>query len=571
MSKKPTLLITPHPNAPLFANGGESAALLFKQLQIELTSQNFTLNEELWHLIRQACLVNLWFFLKFIIGYAAPFDRLNDTLHVEMCNFRQTLIKPGSRGIMILPRGHGKTKVCTEGGAGWESIRNPNQTTCISNAITETAMDFYKTVRGFFDANELLERIFPEHYVSKPKSQERWNEQEFVLPSRTINQREPTLEYGGVTASREGHHYVTHIVDDPIGLAALNSNRGGNAVMTQAKNWFWDSEKTLGVGVKSRVIVVLTRYAVDDVGGSILEETNECFGYPIMDWEPSKTGHWKAYYRKAVEFDEVIWPQEFDLQYFEEMKEKRWWTWITQYQNEPQSSGMAEFSQFHLKDCTLEYEQRERESLWFIAPKDKPEAEEIYLGNCDLIVVGDPAATERNANARTSRSVVLALATNSDGRIFIPWLRAGYVSPSGMFDWFFEVNKKFRGYVRATYLETNGPFKVLVDWGPLRKREREEGISLRLQPFASAGNKDGRIRTQLEPEFIKGMIYSVPDAKTMIREEMIGFPLATKKDILDAMASAVMKSNRPFDEIEIYKREMEDDDFDNRECGAGGY
>lgn len=563
--------LLPHPQAPLF-DDLPTAQKYFQQIISEITSDNFHLTEDLWELTRQASLVSLWFFLKYVAGYAQQFDRLTNHLHVDMCNFRQKLSLPGVRGLMIIPRGYGKTKICTEGGGAWDILRNPEAAIRISNAIVDTARDFMLTSRSIYDSNEFMEWLWPEHYVKHPNSQDRWNSDEFVLPSRKRHRREGTMEYGGVTASAEGHHHTKHIIDDPIGLAALNANRGANSVMEATKNWFWGSDPTLLDSARTGgVICIMTRYAVDDLGGDLLKETKEAYGHPIMDFTPNPDGRWITYYRKAIEYGKAIYPEEWPIEDLQYLAEHKWWTYVTQYQNEPQSSGMSELYEYGFKTFTMEWEQER--NLWFI---DLPGyKKEIYLGDCDVIVVGDPAATERYVTARTSRTAVGVLATHYSGKRFLIWLRADYVEPTKMMDWLFEANRTYAGYRRGTFLEVNGPFKILVDpktgSGILREEERKRGESLSLRGFSVSGDKDARIRSYLQPELEAGNLYVLESFLPTVDEERKAFPMSNKKDVLDMLASAVMLSSRPMSESEIIKRQEMDDEWENRIHGAAGY
>lgn len=576
LSEKPNAVpieILPHKKAPLFQDQA-SAQKIFQQIISEITSENLQLTRELWEFTRQASLVSLWFFLKYIVGYAQQFDLLTDHLHVDMCNFRQRLSTPGARGLMIIPRGFGKTKINTEGGAAWDLLRNPDEAIRISNAIVDTARDFMLTARAVFDQNELVEWLFPEYYVSHSSTQERWNANEFVLPNRTKYNRDPSCTFGGVTASAEGHHHTGHIVDDPIGLASLNAARSCNAVMEQTRHWFWGSETTLlDSARRGRVSVIGTRYAVDDLYGDILKFARKVYGHPIRDFEPNPEGDWIVYYRKAIENGKAIYPEEWPADKLEGLSKKGgdgWWTYVTQYQNEPQSSGMSELYDYGFKPFTMEWEQER--NLWFILCQGQ---KEIYLGDCDVIIVGDPAATERYINARTSRTAIGVLATHCSGKRFLIWLRADYVEPSKMMDWLFEANRTFAGYRRGTFLETNGPFKILVSpktgSGVLRDEEKKRGETLSLRGFNVSGDKDARIRSYLQPELESGNLYVLESYLHLVDEERRSFPMSTKKDILDMLASAVMLSHKPISESDLIKRQELEDEWDNRIHGAAGY
>ena len=559
------LEVSHHPLAPLY-NRGESQ-LLFQHIQAEVTSQNFHLGEEIQELLRQTCYVNLWFFLKYVCGYAGPYDLLNDDLHVDMANYRQSLLQPGARGAMFIPRGHFKSTIVTEGGAAWELVRNPNLRICISNAIADKAQDFLKSVKAIYDSNEFFWWLFPEKMVNE-KSRSEWNNTVLVVPDRTKKYREGSVEYGGIGGAREGHHYDLHIVDDMIGLASLNANRGANAVMEDTRHWFESSEDTLLISpTRSRVIVVGTRYAVDDVYDDIIAESKTNLGYPLKNYEPNPYGKWDVYYRKGIEDDEVIFPENFSLEWYMDLQKNKWWTWATQYMNEPESSGLAEFSDFKLKPCNLDWDENARR--WIIVYNENNEEHRIALSECDVVQAGDPAATERYVSAKTSRSAVGVLATDSELRRFLIFLQVGYVPASTFFDWFFQGVKKFGTLIRSSVLEAQGPFKIM---GPLLKQEEvQRKVSIRLQPFPASGDKDARIRTAWESELKEKRFYVVKCYIDQVWGEMRAFPQGTKKDILDMVALALSKSIRPMTTTELADRQKDDDAWNNRRHNEAGW
>jgi phage terminase large subunit-like protein len=66
-----------------------------------------------------------------------------------------------------------------------------------------------------------------------------------------------------------------------------------------------------------------------------------------------------------------------------------------------------------------------------------------------------------------------------------------------------------------------------------------------LRPFASAGDKDARIRSVLQPELNKGAIYSLPAFAGLVNEELKSFPQSRKKDIVDCLSIAISNRIRP--------------------------
>ena len=397
-----------------------------------------------------------------------------------------------------------------------------------------------------------------------------WNNTVLTFPTqiRGRKYREGNLEYGGVGGASEGHHYDLHIVDDMIGLNALNANRGGNAVMIQTENWFWASEKPLLSSMRTgRVFVVGTRYAVDDVYGSILKECNSVEGFPMKGFKPNPKGKWKAYYRKGIEDGVIVYPEQYTQDGYDDLLRTDRWTYVTQYLNEPSSAGLAELVNYEAKPANVDYDDRMDE--WVLYLQKGPKEVMWPFSECYLSQAGDPAATERYVSAKTSRSAVVALLTTPDDDVVVVNGRADFVAPSVFFDWMFENRKKFKNHLQVSWLEANAGFKVL---GPfLREEEKKRGIYLNLRPFAAAGDKDARIRSALEPILKRGALYCVASIKEKLDGELVGFPQSRSKDLIDALATAVANRRTPEAGDAKEAREREKSQWRNRTRNRTGY
>ena len=213
------LLYTPHKDAPLFER--DKPDVLIDQAVSELSSGSFSTNNEgLRELLRECGFINLWFFLKFIAGYAGPFDKLNGGLHVDMCNFRQEMMVPGRKAAGFTGRAHYKTTIFTIGGTAWGLLRNPDLCIELFSCIDTRSTDFFRTVQKIFDDNTLFAWLYPEYVPAK--NQDRWTTKELVLPNRSKHFTEPSLRGHGVGCSTQGIHGDWLVIDDPIGEAQLD-------------------------------------------------------------------------------------------------------------------------------------------------------------------------------------------------------------------------------------------------------------------------------------------------------------------------------------------------------------
>ncbi|MFH1626304.1 MAG: hypothetical protein ABID54_14285 [Pseudomonadota bacterium] len=540
-----------HPKAPVFAED-ENPVLIIQQLAKEIQSPNFQATEGVRDLLKQVSYVNLWFFLKFVAGFAGPFDLLNTDLHLDMCNFRQRLLEKGIRGAMALPRSHYKSTIVTEGGSIWEILRWPNIRIRITGATADKAVGFMHTIKNTFDANEFMKWLFPEYVPSR--NQERWNDAEIVIPNRSRYYREPTVLASGSGSATEGHHFNLHIADDLLGMAQLNAMKQGLGDMYKTKAWFWSSEKTLLVSLKNdRVIAVMTRYAVDDLGGDILERTREVYGAEIDGFVPKNDGKWIFYYRKAIENGKVIFPENFSLEIFDDMASggpEDFWTWITQYMNEPKGAGLTELSEYAIKRFRMVYDEGRG---WLILKPGGEVDEVIQLKDVFVTEGTDPAATEKFVSAKTSRSATVVIAQDWERNWYILQVRADYVPITTVFRWVFDDARKFKGNIKVSGLEAQSGFKVLV---PLLRSAIAEEMKvcqqkdipyyhINLRPVTAVGDKDARIRSHLVLAMSNGKLWCEESYYRKFLEESEAFPQSLKKDILDATSIAMMCSSKP--------------------------
>lgn len=256
--------IRPHPLAPHYSDES-TAKLVFQQIVSETTSPNFNPNKEAYQLIQETGYVSLWFFLSCICSAAGPYDRLTDSLSIDMCNTRQSdeWESPGAMAAAFIPRNMYKSTVFDHGGNTWDLLRDPDERIVIVNGIAEKAEEFMTIIANNFNQNRLMRFIYPEHCKFSSKAGQ-LSMKGLIMPNRTKNYVEPSVKALGVSGAAEGGHYTRICMDDLVGLDSLNSSRAGNMNMEQAKKWLGTNLDALKSDQSARVGVVATRYAVDD-------------------------------------------------------------------------------------------------------------------------------------------------------------------------------------------------------------------------------------------------------------------------------------------------------------------
>lgn len=552
MSDKPTFAISPHPEAPLFSEASDAASIL-RDLVDEGSSGRFSATEKMRQLFRQAGFVSLWFYLRVIAAYSGPYSELNDSLHLDMANFYQRSDYPGCHAGGFLFRGGFKSSVWTHGGNGWDALRDPDITIGLASNIIDRAYEFLSITERTFDSNELFAWLYPEYVPDK--NQKHWNDTEMVLPNRTRHRTEPTIKPFAVGGSTAGIHVQKLKLDDIIGDKQLNSDRGCSADMYRIGNWLQQSLPTLVSSWRSsRVFIVGTRYANDDVYEPIMASTKAVFGctedYP---YEVSPDGAWDIYYRRAIEHGEAVFPEHITKEGLEELARTDWWTYTTQYMNDPRGASINELSSYSPRQCSLEIDPRNNEPFIQLVESEYGDQgfEKVYLRDCNVIIAGDPASSESRISSKTSRSALVVLATDYKERRFIVQIQADYVETLSFFDWIFNAKTKFP--MAATRLEAQGPYRMLVKL--IQAEERNRHLPLNLLPVTATGDKDARIRTELQPRLERSQVYIVEGFYGLFVSELKGFPTSRKKDILDALSIALKASSIPRSPLDIEEEE----------------
>lgn len=536
--REPKFPILPHPKAPLF-NDPDKAQVLFKQLLSELASKNFSgSNQEFINLVRQAGFVNLWFFLKGILGVSGPYNKLNTALHLEMCNWRQSpyCMDPTTKSAIFIPRGHYKSTICTHGADTWELLRNPDLRIGLTNAKIDKAEQFKAIIHRTFDSNEFFAALYPEYVIKKGRSK-------LILPNRSRFYSEPSVKCISPGSASEGDHYDLFDADDLIGDSDIDQERRTNTNMDSKIEWFKTSERALVDSWKTfRINLKGTFWASDDLYSElILKNCKEFLGYENSDFTVNPKGTWSIYYRTILENDEIIFPENFTKAGYEDMLENSFWVAMTQYANNPLKSGLTEFGELELKKSQLQWNANQGKYFIYCEGDSNFDEEErlIPLDTCDVVMSVDPAGTDKKeATLKHSKSAIQVWAMDEDGNCYLIWSKYGNYGILKVFEFIFEGAKIFQGYMRCCILEGNAFQKVLK---PLLRAECERRDQYVLfKPIAALIDKVVRIRNTWAPKMMRGKIYLCTGTGIGIKEEKNIFPQSPRKlDALDCGEKAL--------------------------------
>jgi hypothetical protein len=551
-AKKVPFALRSHSEAPLLTGYTEGQRII-EQLITEITG-HLTTQEDIRQHLRQAGLVSLWFFLKYILGYNGPYNELNDDIHLQMANWRQSdaCMGPGARGAGFVPRAFMKSTIWSHGADTWEIVRFPNIRIRLESGVMSKAEEFMGNIKNSFETNELLHWLYPETKI--PDGYERtgkWSSLKIVIPSRTRHFTEATVTIGSMSGASEGGHFNLYNCDDPVGLDDLDAMRNSSIDMFRKKNRFITNKSSLLVKPKQdRVLLIGTRYAVDDIYDIAINDAKEFIGYRVPEFKEKDSGEWSVYNRLAEEDGTYINEDVVNEQVLQKAMEEDMWYAMTQLMNYPQKTGLAEFYQLRPKFARLKWSEQYNDYL--IMYDDDPnftseverEFNAVKLGDCDVVMSVDPAGTDTGVSAKTSRSSIGVWTRDSEDRVTRIWGKVGYFSPGTLFDGMFEGNNKFKGYIRATYIESNAMQKIIL---PILKDEqwrKKEWINP--QPLPAKGDKKARIRNVVGYSLAAGKLYLLREYSNEFLEEHAVFPMNEyKMDVLDESEKGITATRTP--------------------------
>lgn len=188
---------------------------------------------------------------KFLLGYQDTTART----HGKMV---EALAAPTPRKLIVMPRGTFKSSVGVVGYAIWLLLSNPNLRILIDSEKYENSKNFIREIKGKLEAASVT-RIFGQFRGTN------WNEGEITILQRTKTLKEASITASGIGAGKTGQHYDVIIHDD------LNTEENSQNPEQRKKIIRHYQMNTSILEPEGTLVIIGTRYAVDDVIGFVLE------------------------------------------------------------------------------------------------------------------------------------------------------------------------------------------------------------------------------------------------------------------------------------------------------------
>ena len=164
----------------------------------------------------------------------------------------------------------------------------------------------------------------------------------------------------------------------------------------------------------------------------------------------------------------------------------------------------------------------------------------------------DPASSKTPLRHIRARQAIIVIASDPWLRVFVLFAWAGRLTTEKLYEKILQVNEDFRP--RLFGIEANAMQSFVGE--AIALEAKRKGIRLPFVPVNQPTNidKDFRIRTVLQPVVGWGRLFLQP-SQLELKKEILGFPTAPIKDMVDALASAVaLVPPRP---TQVVKQESE--------------
>lgn len=490
----------------------------------------------LWETQRRLCTSSLYFLAKEILGY----PDLDDTLHKPIADAWQS---NDPARMVLIPRGHLKSTLCTIAYAVWLIIRTKGRCRIlIVNATLGNAKAFVSAIADHLEgrgSSKRMAELFPEFRpydsAGRPLA-DKWTE-EAITVRRDITVTEPTVQAVGMGGNVVSAHY-THIIYDDVVNA---DNTMTSAQIDKVLKWYKESQSLFVPGRepwerKRRVVGTIWHYA--DLYAHIeqnepdyhivkrraiecptcgptariefpLEGTPTCLGCD----KPTTT---------------VLFPTLMPLDKLRSIR-------CTQ--------GSSVFANQYLMDAiSAEDATFKREWLCFYPtmPRNRMEpgakACAHVLTDLNIFTTIDPAVS---MSATADYTAIVTCGWSADRRIYILDVLRDRLNPHALIDAIFKVNDKWHplriGIEDVAFARTLEYF--------FRQECQRRSIFPPVEPLkvSTQVSKDYRIRA-LQPYAENGLIW-LPSASGMdgldsgfkiLADEMLRFPRTPHDDVVDA-------------------------------------
>lgn len=421
--------------------------------------------------------------------------------HIAIAKELENIEKNGDRDYKVLivtvPPRHGKSRQCTVDFPAWYLGKNPEKEIVTASYSSELAQDFGSLTRDVVDS-EAYRLIFDTRLKQDEKSKAKWK-------TAKLNDKNDLVAAGGsytsvgVGGSLTGRGAHVLLIDDPI---KNREDAESQLKRDMVWNWFTSTAFTR-LHPNGVVIVVLTRWHLDDLAGRILANEELASRTKVMKFPAIASQDGK--HRKA---GDALWPVRYSLKALEEIKATVGpYDWQSLYQGSPVLTENQEFKPDWIR---------------------KISEEEVGMMNCRRFLTVDTAVS------KSSQADYTGFCDNSINQEKFWHLRAwrARIGAEELVDNLFSLHEQHHyekiGIEKTVYLDGLKPY---LDQ---EQRKRQKFLPI-VELMHKQTAKEIRIRG-LIPLYASNSIFHIDGRCDALEEEQIQFPMGLHDDVIDATA-----------------------------------
>lgn len=389
--------------------------------------------------------------------------------------------------ILTVPPRHGKSRECSIDFPAWFLGRNPQKEIIISSYSADLALDFGGKTRDKVDS-ESYKIIFPNVRLKEDeKAKGKWS-----------TNHGGGYMAAGVGGAVTGRGADIFLVDDPV----KNAEEAASLVMREKVWEWWKSTAFTRLHPKGVMIIIMTRWHLDDLAGRILADPEFAPMTKVIEF-PALAKHDEEFRHEG----EALWPTRYSEEALTQIKIVVGpYVWAALYQCSPILTEKQEFK-----------------PEW---KKYRTEQEVASMSTSNYLTVD-------TAMSKKAQADFCGFVDNSVDKENFWNLRAwrAKIGPEELVDTLFALHETRKysaiGIEKTTYTDGLKPF--------LDSEQRKRNKFLPIVELAHKGTaKEIRIRSVI-PRYASGSIFHIKDRCDALEEEQMQFPNGMHDDVVDAL------------------------------------
>jgi predicted phage terminase large subunit-like protein len=449
------------------------------------------------------------------------------------------------RRLVLMPRGHLKSTLCSVGYVLWRIYQNPCIRILVGTATKPLATSFVREVKQYLEDTHLQETVWNTHprygrLIPQLDNQSAGDEEvdrktvwrvDAIQVLRPKIMKEPTLLAASVGSPSTGFHFDIAILDDVVTFENSQTAERREKIM----DWVGDVESVIDpynpdTDLGGEFLILGTRYYYRDLYGVYTGEdlSDEEQGDGSEDYAVFKRN---IYANGKDDSDGYLWPERFNAEVVSRLKSR-----LMRLPN-----GMRRFASQYLNTIMTDEETvLNADNIQYINPaqltlKDDGVIEIRTSHNSPPtrvkpILVVDPAISQ---SKRADNTVLMVGGLDSNRSLYLFDLKVGKFKPEETVRLVFELVDRWK--LNALTIDNEKLGQALM-YTIRQSFSRFKPVALR--EYHAEGEKKARIATYLEPLFVNHQVYLMTwmAKNTILMEEIQFFPRSgAHDDCLDGM------------------------------------